>query len=148
MFMHAQGVRHRTCLVVLVKARWRMNPEHKTILLVDDESDFVEGARTVLEAAGYEVISAADGAEARQALQDRPVDLAVLDVNLPDDDGFHLCRELRERSEETDLPVLFLSVRKDFRDILFGMASGARDFLSKPIGRLELLRAVERTLAA
>ena len=121
---------------------------HKTILLVDDEDDFVEGARTVLEAAGYSVISAHDGREARQALGEYPVSLALLDVNLPDDDGFHLCRELRERSEGVDLPVLFLSVRRDLRDILYGMASGARDFLSKPIGSRELLQVVERTLAA
>ncbi len=127
-----------------------MTPEDepKTILLVDDEEDFMDGARTILESAGYEVISAHDGEEARQALKDRPVDLALLDVNLPGDDGFHLCRELRLRSEEADLPVLFLSVRRDFRDVLYGMASGARDFLSKPIGSRELLQVVERTLAA
>ena len=120
---------------------------HKTILLVDDEIDFVEGARTVLETAGYEVLSAGDAAGALEAMRGHEVSLAVLDVNLPDEDGYRLCRQLREQSPQADLPILFLSVRQDLKDVMFGVAAGARDFLSKPIGCRQLLGAIERTLA-
>jgi DNA-binding response OmpR family regulator len=119
-----------------------------TILLVDDEPDFLEAARVTLESAGYHVITASDAHAGLEAARKSPVSLAVLDVNLPDGDGYGLCREMRTQSEGADFPVLFLSVRREMRDILWGIAAGARDFLTKPIGRQELLAAVDRTLAA
>ena len=120
----------------------------KTILLVDDEPDFLEGARRILESAGYRVLTAPDARSGLEAARKGPVSLAVLDVNLPDSDGFNLCREIRVQNDGTDLPVLFLSVRREMRDILSGIAAGARDFLTKPIGKSALLTAVDRALAA
>ncbi len=120
----------------------------RTILLVDDEPDFLEAARLTLESAGYRVVTAADAQGALEAARHTPLSLAVLDVNLPDGDGYGLCREMRTQSEGADFPILFLSVRREMRDILWGIAAGARDFLTKPIGRQELLAAVDRALAA
>ncbi len=122
--------------------------EKSTILLVDDEPDFLDAARRILESAGYQVLAASGAQEALEAVRGRDISLAVLDVNLPGTDGYELCRELREGHAGLDLPVLFLSVRGGLRDILYGVTLGARDYLAKPIGSSELLRAVARNLAA
>ena len=117
-----------------------------TILLVDDEPDFLAGVREVLEAAGYSVITAPDLRSGREALKTKNLALAILDVNLPDGEGYELMNELR-RSGST-LPVLFLTVRNEMKDILKGIAEGGRDYLTKPFGKAELLAAIHRVLAA
>ena len=117
--------------------------EFPTILLVDDEPDLLSGLRNILEPAGYAVVTAASLSAGREALRKHKVDLAIVDVNLPDGDGFDFCRETRG----TGLPVLFLSVRQGMQDILKGIAAGARDYLSKPVSRPTLLSAVNRALA-
>ena len=118
------------------------------ILLVDDEPDFLEAARLSLESGGYTVLTAPDGESALEIARTREISLAVMDVNLPGMDGFELCRALRLSLPGRDLPVLFLSVRQEMRDMVHGIASGALDYLTKPIGRLELVAAVNRALAA
>ncbi len=119
-----------------------------TILLVDDEVDFLEGARMILESGGYPVLTAANAAEALEAARTHRIGLAVLDVNLPDGDGYGLCQDLRRETPGADFPIVFLSVRTQMKDILYGIASGARDFLTKPIGGSALLHAVGKALAA
>lgn len=122
--------------------------KHTTILLVDDEKDFLDGTRLILESAGYRVLTAMDSETALAHARQGGVELAVLDVNMPGKDGYVLCQSIREMTDAVDFPVLFLSVRREMKDILHGIAVGARDFLTKPIGRLELLRAVDKALAA
>ena len=114
-----------------------------TILLVDDEPDLLSALRNILEAAGYAVVTASDLATGREALRKHPVSLAVLDLTLPDGEGFDLCRE----AKDTGLPVLILSVREGMQDILKGIASGARDYLTKPVDAPRLLDAVKRALS-
>ena len=114
-----------------------------TILLVDDEPDLLSGLRNILEPAGYAVVTACDVTSGRQALKAHKVDLAIVDVTLPDGDGFDLCQEMRG----TGLPVLFLTVHREAQDILKGIAVGARDYLTKPVTQPMLLAAVSRALA-
>ena len=109
-----------------------------TILLVEDE-------RTLRELGGYyltrrsggqwRVLPAADGGEALLLAASQPLDLAILDVMLPDIDGFALCRELRSGS---DLPILFLSARSAEEDRLRGYGLGADDYMTKPFSQAEL----------
>ena len=122
--------------------------EKTPVLLVDDEPDFLEAARLSLESGGYTVITAPDAESALEIARIREISMAVVDVNLPGMDGFELCRALRRSHPGQDLPVLFLSVRQEMRDMVQGIASGALDYLTKPIGRLELVAAVKRALAA
>ena len=125
-----------------------MNTESKTVLLVDDEPDFLAAAKLALESGGYEVLTAKDAHDALEADRRHPCALAILDINLPDLNGYTLCRELRDHHAGMDLPVIFLSIRVELRDALAGLGVGARDFLSKPVSRGGLLAAVQRALAA
>lgn len=125
-----------------------MRRDKPIVLLVDNEPDYLDLVGRILEAEGCRVVTAGDAREALAAAAAHSLDLAVLDVNLPDLDGYALCREIRLASDHEDLPVLFLSVRDGMKDIIRGIAAGGRDFLTKPVRRQELVTAVGRALVA
>ena len=109
-----------------------------TILLVEDERTLRElGGDYLTRRSGgqWRVLPAADGGEALLLAASQPLDLAILDVMLPDIDGFALCRELRSGS---DLPILFLSARSAEEDRLRGYGLGADDYMTKPFSQAEL----------
>ena len=105
------------------------------LLVVDDEAQLVNLIAYAARGAGYVVHTASTGAEALRALADHHVDLAVLDVVLPDTNGHELCRRIRE---EHDLPVVFLTVRADQQDVIAGLEAGGDDYLAKPFSVEEL----------
>ena len=109
-----------------------------TILLVEDERtlrELVVDYLTRRSGGQWRVLPAADGGEALLLAASQPLDLAILDVMLPDIDGFALCRELRSGS---DLPILFLSARSAEEDRLRGYGLGADDYMTKPFSQAEL----------
>ena len=109
-----------------------------TILLVEDERtlrELVGDYLTRRSGGQWRVLPAADGGEALILAASQPLDLAILDVMLPDIDGFALCRELRSGS---DLPILFLSARSAEEDRLRGYGLGADDYMTKPFSQAEL----------
>ena len=109
-----------------------------TILLVEDERtlrELVGDYLTRRSGGQWRVLPAADGGEALLLAGSQPLDLAILDVMLPDIDGFALCRELRSGS---DLPILFLSARSAEEDRLRGYGLGADDYMTKPFSQAEL----------
>ncbi len=109
-----------------------------TILLVEDEQtlrELVGDYLTRRSGGQWRVLPAADGGEALLLAASQPLDLAILDVMLPDIDGFALCRELRSGS---DLPILFLSARSAEEDRLRGYGLGADDYMTKPFSQAEL----------
>ena len=109
-----------------------------TILLVEDERtlrELVGDYLTRRSGGQWRVLPAADGGEALLLAARQPLDLAILDVMLPDIDGFALCRELRSGS---DLPILFLSARSAEEDRLRGYGLGADDYMTKPFSQAEL----------
>lgn len=109
-----------------------------TILLVEDERtlrELVGDYLTRRSGGQWRVLPAADGGEALLLAASQPLDLAILDVMLPDIDGFALCRELRSGS---DLPILFLSARSAEEDRLRGYGLGADDYMTKPFSQAEL----------
>ena len=106
-----------------------------TILLVEDERtlrELVGDYLTRRSGGQWRVLPAADGGEALLLAASQPLDLAILDVMLPDIDGFALCRELRSGS---DLPILFLSARSAEEDRLRGYGLGADDYMTKPFSQ-------------
>ena len=103
----------------------------------------------MLEQDGFEVLAAHDAAAALEILARRKdVALAVLDVNLPEGNGYDLCRHARAVVDRVDLPVLLISARGELKRVVEGMFPGARDFLPKPFGPRDFLAVVHRTLAA
>ena len=114
------------------------------LLVVDDEPTIRELLSTSLRFAGFEVHTAADGAEAlAQAERTRP-DLVVLDVMLPDLDGFAVTRRLRERGR--DVPVLFLTAKDDVADRVAGLTVGGDDYVTKPFSLEEVVARIRAVL--
>ncbi|AZL58954.1 DNA-binding response regulator [Tabrizicola piscis] len=113
------------------------------IMIVDDDPRLRDLVRIALERAGHSVLTASDGKQALvQAAREAP-DLVVLDVGLPEMDGFETCRRLRERSE---VPILFLTARDDEIDRILGLELGADDYVTKPFSPRELVARVRAIL--
>ncbi len=106
------------------------------LLVVDDEESLAEMLGTALRFAGYDVKLASGGIEALRAVKDDPPDLVVLDVNLPDLDGFEVCRRLRRDGHE--MPLIFLTARDAMADMRSGFHHGGDDYLTKPFSLEEL----------
>ncbi len=115
----------------------------ETILVVDDQPNIIALAKMYLEKEGYRVVSAADGAEAlRQVEKVRPA-LMVLDLMLPEIDGWEVCRRVRASSE---MPIIMLTARDDDVDKIVGLELGADDYLTKPFNPRELVARVRAVL--
>ena len=113
------------------------------ILIVDDEKEIAELVAVYLKNEGYETELCYNGADALQAIRSRPFDLAVLDVMLPDLDGFALCRAIRERYR---YPVIMLTARTQDIDKISGLALGADDYVTKPFSPPELMARIKAQL--
>lgn len=121
--------------------------QSKTILLVDDEQELLNLLTTVLQGEGFRhIVTARDVASALEVFQREHPDLAVLDVGLPDGDGFTLCTYLRRLSNSTTLPVIFLTARNETIDRLTGLRAGADDYLTKPFSPQELVLRIYAVL--
>lgn len=120
--------------------------ERETILVVDDEYEISELMRFHLEKMGYKVIVASTGGDALGVLQKTSVDLAVLDVMLPELSGVELCRQIRSSPDLSHLPVLFVTAKGEEMDELRGFQVGGDDYLSKPFSFKVFLARVEALL--
>ena len=116
----------------------------RTILVVEDEDPIRELVATALRFRGFEVVEAASGSDALAAARNLAPSLIVLDVMLPDLDGFALCRKLRASGDP--VPVIFLTARDDPADLRAGFTGGADDYLTKPFSLEELLLRIEAVL--
>ncbi|MDR0280399.1 MAG: response regulator [Paucimonas sp.] len=116
-------------------------PDH--ILVVDDDPEIRQLLSTYLEAAGLRTSVAADGREMRRRLDEQLIDLVVLDLMLPGEDGLSLCRDLRVRS---NIPVIMLTARGTLVDRIVGLEMGADDYLGKPFDPRELLARIKVVL--
>ncbi len=115
------------------------------ILLVDDERDIVEFLEYNLNQEGFNVITAYDGMEAIKKVSEKP-DLIILDIMMPNMDGFEVCRRIREKSEYADIPVIFLTAKGAETDEIKGLELGASDFIKKPISPGKLVARVNSNL--
>ncbi|NPA25564.1 MAG: response regulator transcription factor [Deltaproteobacteria bacterium] len=106
------------------------------IMVVDDDPGILKVLRGNLELAGYEVETFAAGLPAHEAIRQRPPDLMILDLTLPDIDGVLLCRRLRE--EGFEFPVIMLTARDGLADKVLGLEGGGDDYMVKPFAFLEL----------
>jgi two-component system catabolic regulation response regulator CreB len=113
------------------------------ILVVEDEPAIADTITYALTTEGFEVVWRATGGEARGILAEGGVDLIVLDVGLPDCNGFDLCREIRQSSK---VPILFLTARRDEIDRVVGLEIGGDDYVIKPFSPRELSARVKAIL--
>ena len=121
----------------------RAEPAGARLLVVDDEPAMVRTLRTNLRGHGFQVETAETGADAKATYDRRPPDLVVLDLNLPDGDGFEVVRHIRERS---GTPIIVLSARGGEEDKVTALDSGADDYMTKPFGIDELLARIRVAL--
>jgi len=113
------------------------------ILVVDDEKTIVKGLKFSLEKEGFDVCVAYDGEEALQVVAESKPDLIILDLMLPEVDGFEVCRRLRKNSE---VPIIMLTARGEEIDKILGLELGADDYVTKPFNPRELVARVKAIL--
>mgnify|MGYP001534068421 CR=1 FL=1 len=99
------------------------------VLVVEDEPKIADMERDFLEGSGYQPYVASDGKEALKIMDEVEIDAIILDVMLPGEDGFSLCRKMRER---TNAPIIFATARTEDADIVRGLGLGADDYIVKP----------------
>ena len=120
----------------------------RKILAVDDEINIVRLVQVNLERAGYTVVTANDGKEALQKVQDENPDLVVLDVMMPYMDGFEVLQAMRRNPATRDIPVIMLTAKAQDADVFKGWQSGVDCYLTKPFNPMELLSFVKRIFAS
>ena len=110
------------------------------ILMCDDEKEIVEAVSIYLEAEGYNVYKAYDGAEALEIIDKEEIHLLVIDIMMPNIDGLNVVRKVREFS---NVPVILLSAKSEYNDKILGLNVGADDYITKPFNPLELVARVK-----
>ncbi len=115
----------------------------KKILVVDDEDDILHFLELVLREKGYDVVTASGGHEALTKAQLERPDLVLLDIMMPQMDGWEVLKLLRVDEETADIPVAMLSARTEAKDRVQGLQEGAIDYICKPFSLQELLGKIE-----
>lgn len=118
----------------------------KRIALIEDEKDIVELVRYNFRKEGFEVSSFTSGKEGLEHLRRHPVDLVLLDIMLPDLDGFEICKRLRAEDRMRSLPIIFLTAKGEEIDRVLGLEIGADDYVVKPFSPRELVARVKAVL--
>ena len=114
------------------------------VMVVDDDADIVDMTRLMLEEGGYRVVPTRSGPEALLQLEQVRPDLILLDINMPEMDGWQVLRMLKVDERTTDIPVAMFSIKTEVRDKLHGAQEGALDYITKPFSCDELLGRVRR----
>jgi len=113
------------------------------IMIVDDNHENIKVLARILEDYEYDVMMARNGDEALQSIALLKPDLVLLDIMMPEMDGYEVCRRLKENEESKNIPIIFLSAKNDTDDIVKGFKIGAADYVSKPFIKDELLARIE-----
>src|SRR6195952_1537383 len=116
-------------------------PAKKRILVIEDEPDIVRGTRDALTFEGFEVQARGTGAEGLTAAMDLAPDCVLLDLMLPDDNGYRVCETLRQRDET--VPIIILTAKAQETDKVRGLEAGADDYVTKPFSVAELLARIK-----
>jgi len=117
------------------------------ILIVEDDLDLSEMVSSYFRVQNYDVVTAAWGEEALKIADQEHLDLIMLDIRLPDIDGFELCRQLREKRRTHDTPMIFLTEKRDRVDKLQGLELGVVDYITKPFDIQELRLRVRNAIS-
>lgn len=118
----------------------------KRILVVDDSETSRTFVKQALEGLGYEVAEAADGEQALRKVQERPPDLLIMDVIMPEMTGWDLCARIKGSSDRGQIPIIIITTKDKEHDMLRSFESGADEFLNKPINVDDLASSIDRLL--
>ena len=118
----------------------------KKILIIDDSNFFAKCITDILNEADYRVIHATKGEEGLRLVREEKPDLVLLDIVMPDMDGFEVCRILRDAESNNLMPIIILTSQDNQDDKLIGLELGADDYITKPFNNRELLSRVKNTL--
>jgi CheY-like chemotaxis protein len=119
----------------------------KTIMVVDDNPDIITIVKTILEGKGYSVLSASSGVELLNLLKSQKPDLIILDIMMPEMDGYQAMRQIREMKEFRTLPLIALTAKAMKGDREKCIEAGASDYIAKPINNAHLLSMLKSWLA-
>jgi twitching motility two-component system response regulator PilG len=126
-----------------MKTEGRSKPLKKKILVVDDSQPILELASTMLKLLGYEPLKASTGVEALRILSQESPDMALLDVMLPDMDGFKICQHIRGNANLAEMPVFMVSAKKTSEDMERGLKVGANEYVTKPFKSAEMAQLIK-----
>lgn len=124
----------------------RAGPDSPKILVVDDEPSILEMMRLRLESLGAVVNTVARGGDALQAARSDPPDVILLDVMMPDVDGFTVIQQLKQDEQVRDIPVIFMTARDEIDSRVQGLDRGAQDYVTKPFNTTELIARIRAAL--
>jgi two-component system alkaline phosphatase synthesis response regulator PhoP len=116
------------------------------IVIVDDEPDLLKNTSNILKEEGYSVFGEMTGNGGLEKVRSTLPDLVLLDIRLPDTDGYQVCKKLKSESKTQHIPVILLSAKSEEIDIVLGLELGAEDYVVKPYRRRELLARVKAAL--
>jgi two-component system cell cycle response regulator len=116
------------------------------IMVVDDDPDTVSILARHLQREGFVAIEAVSGAECLRLVRENPVDVILLDLMMPDMDGFEVCRALKDELRTAEIPVIMITARDDLDARAEGMRLGVSDFLAKPVFRRQLANRIRAQL--
>ena len=126
-----------------------VSAEHKArVLAVDDQRDALRLLQIRLQNAGMECFICSDGTSALQFLEKELVDIVILDVMMPNLDGYEVCRRIKANERTKDIIVLFLTARYEMQDKIRGLEVGGHDYLTKPVEQAELLALIDAGVVA
>ena len=120
----------------------------KKILIVDDEKSLLKLKSILLTTKGYMVRGVTSGTTALEAVEEERPDLILLDINLPEMDGFEVCRRIKTNPATNQIPVILLSARRLPEDISCGEAAGADLYITKPFKSAKVLELIENKLGS
>lgn len=125
--------------------RTQKQPKH--IMVVDDDETTRNVLKRIFEKEGYEVLLAPEASKLVQILEEHPVELILLDINLPWVNGFELCQLLKDQEDLKKVPIVFISGRKSELDKRHAFKLGAHDYITKPFDVLEITQTVKTLLS-
>ncbi len=121
--------------------------DKKRILCIEDEAEMIDLTRLVLEREGFEVLGAVGGAQGLEALKKEKPDLVLLDLMMPDMDGWEVYRQMKADKELADIPVIVVTARAQSIDKVLGLqVAKVSDYITKPFGPKDLISSIKRVL--
>ena len=120
--------------------------EKPVVVAVDDSREMLDILKSVIAGAGYRFFGAGNAAQCLRLVRDVQPDLILLDIQMPEMDGFELCRQIRAIEACRNVPVAFVTARRTAQDVKAGIAAGGNDFITKPFDAQNMMARIERWL--